>query len=75
MQIFEQKYTTKMAYLYTLQNTIFQRSLFCSLRSQIVAKASAFYVVAQRAGSYYVYSACMPRVPPNAETRRTNAEH
>ncbi len=26
MQIFEQKSTTKMAYLYTLQNTIFQRT-------------------------------------------------
>ena len=32
MQIFEQKYTTKMIYLYTLQNTIFQRTLFCSSR-------------------------------------------
>ena len=28
MQIFEQKYITKMIYLYTLQNTIFQRTLF-----------------------------------------------
>ena len=26
MQIFERKSTTKMAYLYTLQNTIFQRT-------------------------------------------------
>ncbi len=64
-----------MAYLYTLQNTIFQRSPFCSLRSRwwrqsresgvakmvtlrsrIVAKASAFYVVAQRAGSCTIYN-------------------
>ena len=43
MQIFEQKYITKMIYLYTLQNTIFQRTLFwlgyaerCMQRSCVV---------------------------------------
>ena len=44
MQIFEQKYTTKMIYLYTLQNTIFQRSLRgkAALVGYIVARGEVF---------------------------------
>ena len=33
-----------------------------------------FYVIAQRAVVTMLYSACMPRVRPTADTRRTNAE-
>ena len=44
MQIFEQKYITKMIYLYTLQNTIFQRTLCGSAMPSVGGSGAALFV-------------------------------
>ena len=43
MQIFEQKSSIKMLYLYTLQNTIFQRSLFLLGNAERCVQRSCFF--------------------------------
>ena len=83
MQIFEQKYTTKMIFLYTLQNTIFQRSLRgkAALVGYVVARGEVFSscmcagVRTCTSREHYIYITPSMAQSPNEHRSRSRNGH